>query len=281
MNETGWLFDREDLIAIDKMSMPDGELRMAFAGDVEIPPVIDLRQYIPRRSQGGEGSCQGHAQTFATEVVHYLKSGEFKRFSPDAAYYWAQAYDGIRTDSGSTITGGMKVALEIGSLEERYMPYSDSYSPGSVPKDAKEKAAQFKVAKASRLRTYRELVEWWARGFGGTWWGIPWGGLQESKPGWITRFNPGRGAHAIGIGMWGEIGGEPVKMESDGLPAWLWTANSHTRNQQEVSIHGFCRWTRDAVEQALEHQYTILVGVTDMDQVKPREWDFAKNSVFH
>lgn len=279
MNQPGgWLFDREDQMALAKMSMPDDELRMAFAGDVEIPPVIDLRKSIPRRSQQNEGSCQGHAQTWASEVVYWLKSGEFKRFSPDFAYYMAQQFDGIRGDSGSTITGGLRVALELGSLEESLMPYTPKYNPGDVPRDAKEKAAPFKVAKGSRLRTYREIAEWYARGIGACWWGIQWG-LRESSPGWVTDFRAGGGGHAIGIGMWGEEGSE-LKMESDGLPPWMWIANSWTNNPQEVSLQGYFRMTRDAIEEALQHPYTVVVGVTDMEQVKPRKIDWSKDSVF-
>lgn len=276
----GWRFDEERYEILQSAAIPDPVVRGVFASDWEIPKVCDFREAVPRRSQSSEGSCQGHAQTYATELVHYFKTGKTIRFSPDFAYYEAQRKDGLLgRDQGSTITGGAWVAKNLGSLEERYMPYTPRYNPQDQPIDARAKAAPFQVANFAILRSYRDIVEWYARGLGACWWGIRWG-LSESSAGWVTRFTPGRGGHAIGIGMWGYKGEKPPSFSSDGLPDWLWQTNSWTNNPQEVSLNGFCRITRQAVEAALADPYTVCVGVTDMPQLKPRRIDFSKDSVW-
>lgn len=273
----GYRFDKEDIAALQANAVSDEILSMAMAGDWEIPQSIDWIDILNLKNQGGEGSCQGQGLAGAGEGLHYRRTGKMVEFSADFAYYRSQAYDGIRGDQGSTLNGGRQVAEREGFLLETLMPYRDTYAPNSIPDGWKEAAAPYRISKYAILKTYRDIVEWQARNLGEVWWGIRWA-PREGPQGEVRSGSIGRGGHAVQLAGWG--GSRfPVRFTSDGLPEWLWTRNSWKLQAKEISLRGWSRWYRSAIESYLQDRYTVCVGISDMNQLKPSTCDWLEKRV--
>lgn len=265
----GYRFELERSDDLFRLSMPSVELYTALDGDFERPKEIDPRTWFEIRNQANEGSCNGHASVAACEQVAKA-SGQPQRFSPDAMYYLAQQEDGIRGDSGSTISGALKVCLEVGPILEANMPYTPRYNPTDVPLNYRELAAPYKLGSGATLKTYRDVVEWLGRGFGGTWWGVRWG-INPSGSGEVRQWSFGGGGHAVALMGYGGT------VDSDGLPAYLWLANSWGRTW---GASGWAKLYRKAFEQAAADRWTVIAGVSDMPNLVPRVVDWSKASVF-
>jgi hypothetical protein len=266
----GYRIDLENRTALQAMCLTPTALTAALSQTFSRPAEIDPRPWFKIRNQSSEGSCQGHAQAAAGEQVYYCQAGKAIRFSSDAAYYLAQKQDNITGDRGSTISGGMKVAKTIGHLEEQYMPYTPKYNPGDIPPNYANLMGPYKVQTAATLTTFAQIVDWLAQGIGGVWWGTSWS-VQPNSRGEITRWSNGGGGHATALM------GYTAETESDGYPKWLWLANSWGT---AWGIEGWAKVHRDAVNDALRQQYTVVAGISDMKDIKPRKVDWRKENVF-
>lgn len=266
----GWLYEMEDLDALKAGQIEPAMMSTADSILFARPKKLDPRPFSPMENQSSQGACQGFAITAAGGLCYYGKTGEWKRFSADAAYYLTQQIDGIRGDSGSTITGGMKMATNIGFLPEEAMPYTAAYDPQRIPRDYKEIAAPFRVKNYKVLSSYAEVVEWIGRGYGGVSWGIRWAVSLDSN-GFMQWGGGGGGGHA------NAILGYDGQEDSDGLPEYLIDKNSWG---DWGPLHGWCLVRRSTFEKILRDQYTVVVGISDMEDVKPRVIDWVKDSVF-
>lgn len=80
-------------------------------------------------NQGNQGSCQGHSLALIFSINYFLATGRREAFSRACGYYVSQSYDGIRSDSGSTLSGGVKCATQHGMCLESDWPYPSRYDP--------------------------------------------------------------------------------------------------------------------------------------------------------
>jgi hypothetical protein len=126
----GYAFDSEDVAAItqggeDPLIMLK-RFRDSFPKiNIEGDPlgVIDIKD------QGPVGSCVGQSIAQVFSICYWLATGRKEIFSAAAGYYLSQKVDGIRGDSGATISGAMKVATTQGLCLEKDWPYVPRYSP--------------------------------------------------------------------------------------------------------------------------------------------------------
>ena len=218
-------------------------------------------------------NCQGHAISAAGEDCYRIAShGNLTRFSSDAAYYLTQKIDGLLGgDNGSTIAGGMKMAMDIGFIPEQSMPYTDRYNPQDLPKNYAELGAPFRVKGHIVLEGpdfFAQAVQWIGSGAGACTIGIPWGVNLDEK-GFVHWTGGGGGGHANAILGYGG------PKDSDGLPQFLWDANSWSKSWGPLK--GFCKWTRDMFNKAMAHRYSVGIGISDMSQVKPRRRSWKEN----
>jgi C1A family cysteine protease len=265
----GYLFHHERQDDLFRLTMNRGDFVSLLAASFLRPAEIDPRVWFAIRNQQNEGSCNGHAAAAACEMAAKA-SGQPQRFSPDAMYYLAQQNDGIRGDAGSTVSGALQVCLEVGPILEANMPYTPRYNPTDLPRNYRELAAPYRLGKGAILKNYREVVEWLGRGFGGVWWGNRWG-INPGSSGEVTRWSFGNGGHATALLGYGG------STDGDGLPAYLWLANSWGTTW---GLGGWAKVHRAAFEQALTDRWTVVAGVSDMPNLKPRTVDWSKESVF-
>lgn len=267
----GYRYDIEDRAWLETQSMSKYDYAVVAAtGDIERPPVVDPRPWFNVRNQGQEGSCQGHSITAAGEHCFRVASnGEVIRFSPDVAYYETQRIDGLLgADNGSTIAGGMKMARNLGFCPEHHMPYSDRYNPGALPKNLAELCGPYKIKKFKIFEGpdyFAETVEWIGLGLGGVSYGIDWGVRLDSLG--VASWSPSNGGgHANAcLGYTGPV-------DADGLPQLLIAVNSWG---DWGPLKGWYLWRRAEFNKVMAHKWSVIVGISDMDDVKPRKIDWA------
>lgn len=258
----GYRFDIERHDELVAGEMPLSAYTAAMGAPHEAPRSFDPRAFSPVRNQSSEGSCQGHSITAALGLCHYAKTGTWKDFNPDHAYYRSQALDGLRGDVGSTIAGGMRYANTIGGLPQDEGPaYTPKYNPGDYPQSLDVKCQPYRIYSYTTLRTYDDIVKWIGNGFGGVSWGIRWG-LEPDSKGDIRRYRSGSGGHATALLGYGDD--------------FLWLKNSWGTTW---GLSGWARIYREAIEGALRDSYTVVVGISDMAEVKPRDIDWVKESI--
>lgn len=96
---------------------------------IPIADEIDPREWEDVLNQRQQGACQGFAAAASGAFATYLDTGQEVHLSSGFAYYASQEFDGIRGDSGSTLSGGTK-ALARGIPLESSFPYRPSYNDG-------------------------------------------------------------------------------------------------------------------------------------------------------
>lgn len=266
----GWRQDIEEQRMAHLMSMASSPqaLQEALGADFEMPDEIDPRPWSKVRSQGQEGSCQGHMLAAEGEFCAYVASGKFQPFSPDYAYYETQRHDGLLGhDQGSTIAGGIWVAKNLGFLPEANMPYTDAYNPNQIPKNANDVAAAFKVASVGFFDKWEDVCRWIGKGLGAAGDGILWT-IQPDGNGDVKSYRAARNAGGHATAYLGYGGPK----DSDGMPAFLWKKNSWGTGW---GLNGWARVYRSAWEQIVGYQYNVCAGVSDMSQLQPRKHPWA------
>lgn len=266
----GYRYDKEDIGWLKDNSLSDALVKEASQGWSR-PATVDPRSWSKIRNQGQEGSCQGHSITACGEQCYHVKTDKVISFSPDAAYYLTQKFDGLLGgDNGSTIAGGMKVATEIGFCLESDMPYTDRYNPQSLPSNIKELCAPYKTAKHKVFKGpdfFAETVDWIGNGFGGVSFGIPWTIKLDAK-GVASWYAANAGGHAQAV--LGYLG----RIMSNGLPEYLLVKNSWG---DWGPLHGWYFIPQDVYNRAMAHNYSVVVGISDMASLKPRKISWAEN----
>lgn len=239
-HKSGWLIDNEDQSWIDSL-----EVGVPFTyGDYQ--PVQDVltkpSEWLRIEDQNGFGSCQGHALSTVCEIAYYNASkGDITQLSRWFAYVGTQKIDGIRGDQGSTISGGAELAKRYGICPEELYPYPRSYTY-TISQAQYDAAAPFKLKTARRMETVDDVRNWLDGGMGGINIGVRWGG----------------GGHAIAIV---ETQGSSFKVANSWGTSW--------------GDNGYLTWTEREMSQKLRESYTVAIGLTDMEEIKPREYEWS------
>jgi hypothetical protein len=248
----GWRIDLEDIDAINALGSDIRDWQDAVSGLYATPKAISY-PWLRIENQGQQGACQGFALSSAAEVCHYIATqGKVVQLSPQWAYIESQRFDGlIGYDRGSTLTGGLKVAMQLGLCRDELWPYTGRYHTESPKGRAAclADAAGFKLQKGIRLKNAQQVKDWIAGGVGAAWCGrrIGWGG-----------------GHAT---LFAELDeqGRFVEVNS-------WGGNWGNRGRATHTFQTVQGWFSDP--------YTVFVGVSDMQTIAVRPVDFSKETIF-
>jgi hypothetical protein len=260
-----WLHDEEDQAYLN--SLPNESPVLAMRGTYD-EIAFDPRKVMKVENQGSVGSCQGHAISSVAELCYYIATGDLTRqLSRAYGYYETQRIDGITSDRGSTISGGIKLATTRGIPEESLWKYSGRYDnkrPANWS-DIEANAAKHKIGQSYRMTTYDGVRTFLGSGQGGISIGISWGGEMDRAV--VNSFSgSGGGGHAIALlslSKRNDVSGRP----------FIWMMNSWSVNWGNG---GWSEWAPAAIEQMLRHRYTACFGCSDMPNVKPRELDLKQ-----
>ncbi len=259
----GWRHDLEDWEHL--AALPDDWQVMAMSGTFD-EVRLDPRDVLKIENQSNQGACQGHALSSVVEWVHCIQTGDFSlQLSRAMGYYETQRLDGIRGDRGSTISGGVKLAMNTGICAETFWTYPSRYSNGR-PRNydaVLQSAAKYKIGTSLRLRSYDAIRTFLGAGLGGISIGIAWSSRVMSRA-IVERYSTGGGGHAIGLFALSK------RLDKKGRPyVWMmnswgskWPANANTR--------GWSEWAPSAVEQIMRSGRTTAIGLSDMPNLAPR-----------
>jgi C1A family cysteine protease len=261
----GYRIDREDKQWLENRSQSLTTLRgMVFSA----PEEIDPRPWHRIENQKSMGSCQGHANSSVCEMCYHIATGEVIQFSPMWAYIMTQKIDGLLgRDQGSTIAGGVKMAMILGSCPADVFPYPNppKYST-EIPEGAEEAAAPFKIRSHIVCKSYADVFAFLASGQGGVEIGISWGnGLQVNAEGCVEQYRPGPGGHAV------SFLGYSKRKDGKGRK-YLWLANSWSETWGDK---GWAEVSPAAVDQMCADQWTVMIGMSDLITPTPRKIDWT------
>ena len=260
MDFTGYPIELENRDEIANTATP-----MLFTmRDFQAPEEIDPRPLVRHDKQGNMGSCQGFSLTNSGEYLWALHAGSMsndRQFSPLFAYLESQRLDGLLgRDRGSTISSGLKIARDVGFLRASELAYSTPYPSNaqSLITDAmRSKAAEFKIRSHTWLESYDAIFQYLASGSGAVHTGTLWNDSFYSQSGVLESVSlRGGGGHAT---AWL---GYSKRKDSRGRN-YLWRLNSHQDSWTEIApsvIDALCR-----------HQYTSIVGISDLTTPGPRK----------
>jgi hypothetical protein len=243
---------------------------MAFTmRDFQAPEEIDPKPFIRHDQQGNMGSCQGFSLSNAGEylwALHYGSMSDDRQFSQLFAYLETQRLDGLLgRDAGSTISGGLKVAREIGFLPLADLPYSTPYPSNarSLITDAmRAKASPFKIRSHTWLESYDDMFKYLASGAGPVHTGTLWNDSFHASSGVLNAVNLfGGGGHAT---CWA---GYSKRKDSRGRN-YIWRINSHRDSWTEIAP--------SVIDQLFRHKYTSIVGISDLTTPGPRKVSWLK-----
>jgi len=258
---TGYIPENEDRDFLQ--SLTGGEEILRLVGQYE-EQTLDPRQLIRVENQANMGSCAGHSLSSNLEWIYCLATrGQIVQLSRMAGYILAQNENGIRTDSGSTISAGVKVALRDGLPEERLWPYPASYTRQMPNNDWQQNAKQYVIQKAVKITSFEQWQTWLGSGQGGIHTGISWGSSMNKAV--VETFNAGGGGHSIAALCLSD-------RKNAAGEHYSWIANSWS---ESFGTKGWQEWSPTAIRQMLQHQFTVFVGLSDMPNVKPREFTLA------
>lgn len=243
-------------------SLTSGEEVLQLVGSYR-EQSLDPRKLIRVENQSKLGSCAGHSLSSNLEWLYCIATqGQIVQLSRMAGYILAQDRDGIRTDSGSVVSSGVKVALEAGLPEESLWPYPNPvvYNRTKPNNDWQKNAEKYRIAKAVNITSWEQWKTWLGSGQGGIHTGISWGNSMNKAV--VESFSPGGGGHSIAALCLSE------RKDRNGDP-YSWIANSWS---ESFGNKGWQEWSPTAVRQMCGHRFTTFVGLSDMQSVKPREY---------
>ena len=236
--------------------------------DFQAPEEIDPRPLVRHDDQGNMGSCGGFGNTNSGELLWAYHTGSMsndRQFSPLFSYLEAQRLDGlIGRDAGSTISSGVKISKEVGYLELKYLPYRTPYPANarSVVTDEMRKQASgvkgFSVKSHAWLESYDQIFQYLASQSGAVYVGTIWNDSFYSRNKVLESVNlRNGGGHAYAFL------GYSKRVDSKGRK-YIWRLNSHASDS----------WTEIApsvIDALCQHQYTSIVGISDLTTPGPRK----------
>jgi len=193
MDFTGYNPEAEDKFFISSLTSGEEVLQLVGAYSEQS---LDPRKLIRVENQKSMGSCAGHSLSSNLEWLYCISTqGQVVQLSRMAGYILAQDRDGIRTDSGSVVSSGFKVAFETGLPEESLWPYPSSYNRTKPGNDWQRNAEKYRIAKAVNITSWDQWKTWLGSGQGGIHTGISWGNSMNKAV--VDSFSPGGGGHSI------------------------------------------------------------------------------------
>lgn len=252
----------------------NGSVSMDFTfRDFQVPDEIDPRPFVRHDKQGNMGSCGGFGNTNCGEYLWALSHGNWsddRQFSPLFSYLEAQRLDGLLgRDRGSTISSGLEISKTIGYLESKHLPYSTPYPSNAttlITQDMRSKATAFKIRSHTWMESYQDIFKYIASNSGVIYPGTPWNNSFYASNGVLesVSFSNRDGGHAYCIAGFS-------KRKDSKNRNYLWRLNSHNDSWTEIApsvIDSLCR-----------HQYTSIVGVSDLMTPGPRKMNWKKDRV--
>lgn len=230
-----------------------------FAAPIEWPERIDPRNWLKIESQRSQGSCQGHSLTSVCEGLYYLQTGGAMQLSRQYAYIASQRQDGIVGDRGSTVSGGVKVALR-GLPREELWPYTGSYhrDPPTSWQACEEDGANYIAGGQTPIKTYEEALAFLASGIGWIHTGFSWGDIidrQAAKDRIIRQWSAsGGGGHSVCFAGYNP---EAVAWGKDSQPLLI-QPNSWSGSWGD---RGYAYWDKEAFDAMCAHRYSEVVGI--------------------
>ena len=260
----GWRIDIEDFDALN--ALPDEIPVLAMRGTYTAV-ALDPRVAIQIPNQGQQGACQGHAITTCMEWCYTIASGKADvQLSRAAGYYLSQIRDNIRGDHGSCVASGVAEAMQNGIAEEKYWPYPARYNPAKPVNFSayQENAKQYKIGSSRKMTSYDGIATFLGSGQGAVEIGIQWNSSCDHPviDGYTTR---GGGGHALAFISLSE------RLDKSGQH-YLWLANSWGTNWGNK---GWAEVSPTAVAQMLSVRSSVMIGISDMPAIKPREFTLA------
>lgn len=259
-----WLGDDENRVALAAEAAPVPDFSGLFAAPEEVDPRTLFPAHRFVENQGSQGSCAGHANTSILELcLGIATQAEPVHLSRQYSYICAQKKSGISGDRGSTIHGNVQVARE-GIPEETYWPYTGRYvtAPPNGWEPARENAKNYRLAKHSVLTTYQQVFDWIASGTGGVNIGIRWSVPDAAV---CESYSHSGGGHAV------SLVGYTKRKDSSGRNYLLLLNSWGTR----WGDNGWCEVAPRAIEQMLAGSYNVFIGMSDMENIQPRPFDFT------
>jgi len=230
---------------------------------------LDPRALAIVENQKKQGSCAGHSLSSVLEWIYVVIQGKPEWFALSRAmgYYEAQRISGIRGDKGSTITGGVKLAKTVGLCREELWQYPSQYNP-TRPQNYQavlEDAENYIVGSETAITSYEGYRTFLGAGLGGIHQGIGWNSSVDRSL-VETYSNSGGGGHSICALCLSK------RLDSKGEPyAWILNSWSNTWGQ-----NGWAEWSPTAIRQMLKSRSTTFIGLSDMPNMKPREYTLEK-----
>lgn len=250
----------------------------------EIPEKVDPRQselwsqnWLQVENQGQIGSCQGQALTENIEYCYTVATGKVLQFSRMYAYLVSQMYDNIRGDRGSTLSGGTKTVRERGCCVESIAPYPSSYPGHSwVTQAMHQDASKYKMLSHTNMSSTDQIKQFIGSGIGIVQIGIAWNNsMNPDSRGCIRTFSTGGGG-GHSVTFTGYLPDDEVGATSS-KGWWLLLKNSWGTRWGKG---GFAYVDPSACDAMLRHQWTVMIGRSEMNVPEPRPLpvDFTKPS---
>lgn len=276
----GYAFEKEDREWL--RSTATTVLRMLSVGD--LPQWVDPRRsklaeqgWLKVEDQANQGSCQGQSLSECGEFCFTVATGLVTQLSRQYAYIGSQIEDRINGDSGSTLSGGTRLAKK-GICTEQVGPYSSRYPGHGYITDAMRKDAEnYKLNSHIDITSADHARQFLGSGIGIIQIGIKWWDYLQNPPnGIITKFAPparGFGGHAVVI-----AGYVPETDTGEKSPEgyYFLLKNSHS---QRYARKGYAYVLPSAINSMIrDKQFSVFYGRSDMQTPTPRTLphDFTK-----
>lgn len=282
------MFDYSKLTGFYRQDLEDKQYLLSTQTDAKylsfgnLPERIDPRNHelgqqgwLQVENQGQIGSCQGASLTENVEYCYAVATGKVLQFSKMFAYLQSQIFDRINGDRGSTLSGGTKVCKETGICRQDIAPYPSSYPGHSwITQTMREDALKYKLLSHTNMTSAEQIKSFIGSGIGIVQIGISWNNsMSPDSSGCIRNFSGGGGGgHAVVFA--GYVPNSDVGVQSS-TDYWFLLKNSWGTRW---GVRGYAYVDPRAVEQMLRHQFTVMIGRSDMDTPEPRPVpvDFTK-----
>lgn len=254
----GWLSEKEQRSELARTSKPMPVC--AAPNDADLPASMGVSKWMQIENQGQQGACAGHALTSCLELgIYHQTRGTIVQLCRQFAYRTAQLIDGINGDRGSTILGNALAAEKWGTCEERFWPYTGRYVT-EVPQVAWDNAGAYMLRTHVVCRTYQDVFNFLAMGLGGVQIGVNWTASFEATTVESYAAGWGGGGHSVSFLDWSD------KKDSQGR-RYLRLFNSWGTSWGD---NGTKLVSPSAIEQMLADSNTVMVGLSDLKDLKPR-----------
>lgn len=250
-----WNIEREDREWLSSLnSVP---MRTASWRSFKRPVEVDINWHRTE-NQGPIGSCQGHSLSSVLERLQQVQ-GKSVQLSEIFAYLATQKLDGLLgSDVGSTISGGVQAALELGCCLEATTGYPQSY-PKQRDRDAilsetnYQEAASYKAKSAWKVPQNHDAILDFIGGGGGINFGIAYadGVIPQDRIIREYRIRGRSGGHAMCVLGYDKNGN-------------LRAANSHADGPYLIEPKAW--------QQMLQHADTVAVGLMGNLKAEPVNW---------